>query len=97
MSTNPLFGKEDQMAAFHSIDLRGKIAAVGDITFLRAEWWNDEPRFVVIRYAVDGRERLNGLRMDLDKGAILDELDRGTLDQTVTNDIWRTVVYEMAD
>jgi hypothetical protein len=43
------------------IDLKPfQLGAVGDISFLRAEWWNDASRFVVIRYAKGKEEIRNG-------------------------------------
>jgi len=64
------------MAEIQSVDLRGKIPDVGPVHFLRAEWQVPQSRFVILRYAVgDYQERPMGLRLDLDKRAILDDIE----------------------
>jgi len=64
------------MAEVSSVDLRGKVPSVGPIHFLRAEWQVPRSRFVIVRYGVnDHEERPYGIRLDLDKRAILDDIE----------------------
>lgn len=57
-----------------SIELPG-VPDLGAIHFLKAEWKNPEARAVLLRYSVHGQKKEFGLRLDLDKMAILDPLD----------------------
>jgi hypothetical protein len=85
------------MPARKSIDLEGKLADIGVLHFLRVEWQRDRSRFVVIRYALDGREQPLGLRLDLDKQVLLDSLDNPEIDksvQAITAKIWQIVAAE---
>jgi hypothetical protein len=86
------------------IDLKHYGVHVGDISFLRVEWWDDSSRFVVVRFAYKGEEaKKDGFRLDLDKRVFLDhflrdqELDKEV--QKMANPIWGIVVKErsMAD
>ena len=56
-----------------AIPLNGKIRGGASIAFLRAELSTkyDLP-FALIRYALDGQEQADGLRLDLDKQVFLD-------------------------
>jgi len=56
-------------------NLRGKLKDVGPVKFTLAEWWDTAPRTVLLRYSVDGHDSPKGLRLDLDKAAILDSLE----------------------
>jgi hypothetical protein len=71
------------MTAIKSIKLEGRIAATPlGINFLRAEWWGDLSRFVVIRYSErDGIE--GSLRMDIDKRAFIDHIADPAKDEAV--------------
>jgi hypothetical protein len=83
------------MAELNSIDLHGKISDIGTVRFLRAEWKNPQSRFVLIRYSVDAREEPYGLRLDLDKKAILDDVGdaaTATAVKACAQDIWKIVV-----
>jgi hypothetical protein len=62
------------MPEIESVDLRGKILDAGPVHFLRAEWKVPQSRFVILRYALDNQEQPLGLRLDLDKRAILDDV-----------------------
>ena len=55
-----------------SVDLKG-VPDAGAVRFLRAEWQVPRTRFVILRFSVDNKELPVGLRMDLDKVAILDD------------------------
>jgi hypothetical protein len=83
------------MAELNSLDLRGKISDIGAVQFLRAEWKNPLSRFVLIRYAVDAKEEPYGLRLDLDKKAILDDVGDAATASAVkarAQEIWKIVV-----
>jgi hypothetical protein len=86
--------------AIRQIDLKVyKVPDAGNISFLRAEWWDDSSRFVVVRYAVKGEEvKTRGFRLDLDKKVFLDHIsDDPKLDKEVQNrvdPIWHIVVKE---
>jgi hypothetical protein len=85
------------MAGIKSVDLRGKLPNIGSVHFLRAEWENHQSRFVLIRYSVDGKEDAYGLRLDLDKRAILDDVGDADTARSVkahAPDIWAVVVNE---
>lgn len=61
-----------------SVNLDGKALAFGPVHFVRAEWRGHypAPHLVVLRYTIDGKgEAPLGIRLDLDKQAILDEID----------------------
>ena len=63
-----------------SVNLDGKAPAFGPVHFVRAEWRGHypAPHLVVLRYSIDGKsEAPLGIRLDLDKQAILDEIDIG--------------------
>ena len=63
------------MAEYLTVDLKGRIEGGSSIEFLRAEMNRSMATpFALIRYAVDGVEPKNGLRIDLDKMAIFDRL-----------------------
>jgi hypothetical protein len=83
------------MAEPNSVDLRGKIPDIGTVRFLRAEWKNPQSRFVLIRYAVNDKEETYGLRLDLDKKAILDDVGDAATATAVkarAPEIWKIVV-----
>jgi hypothetical protein len=71
------------MAVTKKIDFEDRVEDVGTLRFLRAEWQRDRSRFVLIRYALDGREQPFGLRLDLDKRIFLDSLDNPNMDAAV--------------
>ncbi len=71
------------MASTKKIEFEGRVEDVGGLRFLRAEWQRDQSRFVLIRYAVNGREQPLGLRLDLDKRIFLDSLDDPKMDASV--------------
>jgi hypothetical protein len=80
-------------------DLRGKLAAVGPVTFLRVEWWLQAPRFVLLKFSIEGEEQKQGIRMDIDKHAILDSVGNDSLDKELQNNaqkIWQVVAQEKA-
>lgn len=71
------------MTDIMSINLEGRIEDIGDLRFLRAEWWTPGSKFVAIRYALGQDEEPLGLRLDLDKGAILDSVGDAAIDDKV--------------
>jgi hypothetical protein len=71
-------------ADIKSIDLRNRhLLPLSWLSFLRAEWWDNESRFVLVRYSLKGREQELGLRLDLDKKIFLDHLDNLEFDHLV--------------
>lgn len=68
-------GREADMTEIERVDLH-KIPDAGMIRFLWAEWKQPRSPFVVIRYSLDGSKDPEplGLRLDLDKRAILDDV-----------------------
>ncbi len=77
-----------------TVNLRGRIPDAGTIRFLRAEWIEPNPHFVLIRFAMGSKEQEYGLRLDLDKRAILDEIGDAETNQLVkerARDIWGLV------
>jgi|HubBroStandDraft_6_1064221.scaffolds.fasta_scaffold2089628_1 hypothetical protein len=68
------------MPAIKSVLLEGKIDDAGALRFLRAEWWRDRSRCLVIRYALNKEEQPLGLRLDLDKRVFLDMVDDPRVD-----------------
>jgi hypothetical protein len=79
------------MADVKSIDLK---IEKGPLYFIRAEWWDDRSRFVLVRYALEGKEQELGLRLDLDKKIFLDHLP-GPFDeiaQLLARPIWEFIV-----
>jgi hypothetical protein len=81
-----------------TIHLQDRVPPANGISFLRAEWWDDSSRFVLVRYSRDGKEPELGLRLDLDKKIFLDHIeDSNSLDQAVqqrVNLIWQIVARE---
>jgi len=75
---------------------------LGAIHFLRAEWRKTASRSVLIRYSVDGQEKKLGLRLDLDKKAILDPMEdaKVALSDEIVSDritaIWNIVAKARA-
>jgi hypothetical protein len=61
------------MPEVESVDLR-EVPNAGAVHFLRAEWKVPKSRFVILRIALDDKEQPLGLRLDLDKRAILDDV-----------------------
>ena len=62
------------MPEIKSIDISEKLPPVGSVRFLRAEWKTPGARFVLVWYAINGREQPLALRLDLDKQVFLDDL-----------------------
>jgi hypothetical protein len=78
------------------IDFRDKFG-YGPLAFLRAEWWDDRSRFVLVRYSLEGKEHELGLRLDLDKKIFLDHFNDPYLDkfaQAMVRPIWEYIVYK---
>jgi hypothetical protein len=62
------------MAEFRSIDLKGRVPGNDAIEFLSAEVSAEYYLpFAIIRYALEGEEQEDGLRLDLDKQVFLDD------------------------
>jgi hypothetical protein len=69
----------------------------GSLRLLRAEWWSETKQFVLLRYALDGEEQPTCLRLDLDKRAVMDDLQDVGLSSAVrarSLEIWALVVAE---
>lgn len=80
------------------IDLADAKMQIGSLYFVRAEWWRESPRFVLLRYAVNGYDVPLGIRLDMDKKAILDSVDDPALDAQIRNrrfEIWDAVARKM--
>ena len=79
-------------------DLRGKMRNFGPLAIVRAEWWKESPKFVLLRYEIFGKESDMGVRLDLDKKAILDDVgeskDLSSALRENASDIWSVVVRE---
>jgi len=78
-------------------DLTGKLNEIGPLRFLRAEWWKEAPRFVLLRYTLHGKEIPNGIRMDLDKQVILDSVGDEQLDARLFSQrasIWQAITCD---
>jgi hypothetical protein len=87
------------MVKIAQADLDGKLDDIGPLHFLRVEWWDDSPHFVLLRYSLNNREEPLGLRLDLDKKAILDSVWNSYLDDDIRQrleTIWAVVVQERA-
>ncbi len=85
------------MVDVRTADLRGKLSDIGRVRFLRAEWWKEAPRFVLLRFAIGDEEQDLGLRLDIDKKAILDRLEDDELDRMISDraaEIWQVVTVE---
>jgi hypothetical protein len=67
------------MVTVSSADLTGKVRDIGQLHFVRAEWWKEASRFVVISISIKGRE--HRLRLDLDKVVFLDRVGDPELDK----------------
>jgi hypothetical protein len=83
------------MPDIKSVDLRGKIPDAGAVHFLRAEWKVPQSRLVIVRFALDNKEQLLGLRLDLDKRAILDDVKDEETSAAVkarAEQIWNIVI-----
>jgi hypothetical protein len=80
------------------VDLTRMLPMAGSLEFVRAEWWKEAPRFVLLRYAVNGVVQPLGVRLDLDKKAILDSVDNLFLDREIKKikfQIWEAVVKKL--
>jgi hypothetical protein len=87
------------MVQIAQADLDGKLDDIGPLHFLRVEWWDGSPRFVLLRYSLNNRVEPLGLRLDLDKKAILDSVRNSYLDDGIRQrleTIWAVVVRERA-
>ena len=83
------------MPEIKSIDLRGQMPDAGAVHFLRAECKVPQSRFVIVRFALDNKEQLLGLRLDLDKRAILDDVKDEETSAAVkarAEQIWNIVI-----
>lgn len=79
-------------------DLRGKLQDFGPLKFLRVEWWDEAPRMALLRYSLGENEEALGIRLDLDKKAILDSVSNVLIDEAIRKDagtIWQVVVSEL--
>ncbi|HJS84224.1 MAG TPA: hypothetical protein VJ779_02055 [Acetobacteraceae bacterium] len=84
------------MVNVNDASLEGRLEWIGPVRFIRAQWWDEAPRFALLRFAFEhGEEQQLGLRMDLDKKAILDSIGDQNLDAAIqqqAEQIWRAVV-----
>jgi hypothetical protein len=77
------------------VNLEGKVPDAGAVHFLWAEWQVPRARFVVLRYSLGSKQLAKGLRMDLDKMAILDDVGDAATDLAVkgmAQQIWNIVI-----
>jgi len=75
------------MPEIQTIDLRKQIPIKGEVEFLRAETSAQvRTPFVLVRYALNGAEQKEGLRLDLDKRAFLDHFEDSSLEATVATE-----------
>ncbi len=66
----------NELPQIRTVDLKGNVTNDNTgIEILRAELSPEGGPFAVVRYAIDGKEQTLGLRLDLDKGVFLDELE----------------------
>nr|WP_294528033.1 hypothetical protein [uncultured Rhodopila sp.] len=82
-----------------SVDLRGRLDHIGPIEFVRAEWSDKASRFVLLKYEIDGKPRDRGVRMDLDKRILMEDLESPELNFEVCVSspvIWAAVVDAIA-
>jgi hypothetical protein len=83
--------------AINAVPLEGRIEDIGSLHFLRAEQQAEASRFVLIRYALDGQEQPLGIRLDLDKKALLDSVGDPELDkhiQAVVPTLWSIIAND---
>ncbi|MDR3515328.1 MAG: hypothetical protein P4M00_05895 [Azospirillaceae bacterium] len=79
----------------YQVGLAGSVSDMNGISLLRAEWWDPESRFVLVRYADHGEEQALGLRLDLDKRVFLDHVEDALADQMIQESVkavWDAVV-----
>jgi hypothetical protein len=84
----------------HTAKLNGKIKNIGPLNFVCVEWWGENTRFVLLRYSINDEINKLGLRLDLDKKVILDDLDDPELNRAVRghmSDIWAAAVAARAE
>ena len=78
-----------------SVDIRGKIEPINHVNFIRVEWTYAAPHFALLRYEIAGKEQDFGVRMDMDKRMLMEDLEDPALNRTLRErspDIWRVVV-----
>jgi hypothetical protein len=83
------------MPEIETVDLRGKIPDAGRVHFLWAEWKVPRARFVILRFAIDDKVQDLGLRLDLDKRAILDDVldaETSAAAKARAQQIWELVI-----
>jgi internalin A len=69
-----------------SINLIGKVQPIGRVVFLRAELADaTDPQFAILRYGVDDVEQPLGLRIDLNKRALLDFTEERFVDEAIAH------------
>ena len=71
------------MVTVAQADLQGKLDDIGPLHFVRVEWWKEAPRFALLRIAIEGKFQGLGLRLDLDKSAIIDRTGNESLDEQI--------------
>ena len=71
------------MVTVAQADLQGKLDDIGPLHFVRVEWWKEAPRFALLRIAIEGKFQDLGLRLDLDKSAIIDRTGNESLDEQI--------------
>ena len=78
-------------------DIRNLLPSYGPLQFIRVEWRSRT--FALLRYEFNGVEAPLGLRMDLDKKAIMDSPDEGHVqfDEFDRYAIWDVVVEAIHD
>jgi hypothetical protein len=67
-----------------SAEFGGKLKKFGKIRFVMLEWWPESPKFALLKYEIAGKMQEKGVRIDLDKRAILDDIPH---DDTATEEV----------
>ena len=79
------------------VNLKPKIELSGGLTFCKAEWWDNDPRFVIVTYSYKNSDE-KSVRMDLDKRRFIDQQDDTHLDELIriqTDSIWKIIIDEL--
>jgi len=82
------------------LHIEGKIKPLGNgrLHFVSADWRDDRSPLVWLIYVLDGQKRQRtGIRLDLDKKVIIDQIGDEKLDREIKSQeqaIWNVVVTE---
>jgi hypothetical protein len=82
------------MSEVTRLDIEGKVPDLGELHFMSVEWRDQASRFVLIRYAENGKLAKLGYRLDLDKRVVLDKTGNAQFDLALAKraaKIWKLV------